>query len=188
MTDLYPSIFQYKLFSHPVLKNLIPDLYFTFVTICVCKKRLGEEYTYVTMCKDDHYENEGLLVNKKYRILVFVLEILGRNFLRHYLAKFETNIQASLKEPIFKAFFKCIGTSSEIISNVQWVMMMLFMLNITKSPSFIDIKLGLGYVYTFFNESQTKISYKFEGILLLAVFIIKFINFFLNLRKEIEFF
>lgn len=67
-------------------------------------------------------------------------------------------------------------------------MMMLFMLNRTKSPNFIDIKLGLGYVYTFFNESQTKISYKFEGLLLLAVFIIKFINFFLNLRKEIEFF
>ena len=137
----------------------------------------------MTMCKDEHYENEGVLVNKKYRTLVFVLEILGRNFLKYYLSKIETKLHSSLNEPSFKAFFKCIGTSSDIIANVQWIMMMLFMLNITKSPNLIDIKLGLEYVYTFFNESQTKISYKFEGLLLFAVFIIKFINFFLNLRK-----
>ena len=104
------------------------------------------------------------------------------------MGELEAKIQSKINEPILKAFFKSIGTSSEIISNIQWILMMLFMLNITKSPNFIDIKLGLGYVYTFHNESQTKISYKFEGLLLLAVFIIKFINFFFNLRKEIEFF
>lgn len=60
---------------------------------------------------------------------------------------------------------------------------MLFMLNIVKSPNFIDISLGINYIYTFFNENQTKISYKYEGLLLLVVFIIKFVNFFINLRK-----
>jgi len=78
---------------------------------------------------------------------------------------------------------KCMGNSSEIITNIQWLLMMLFMLGITKSPNLIDIKLGLGYIYTFFNESQTKISYKFEGILLLLVFIIKFVHFLINLKK-----
>lgn len=39
------------------------------------------------MCKDEHYENEGVLVNKKYRTLVFILEIVGRNFLRYFLQK-----------------------------------------------------------------------------------------------------
>lgn len=66
-----------------------------------------------------------------------------------------------MKDPKLKAFFKCIGNSSEIMINIQWLLMMFFMLGITKSPNLIDIKLGLGYIYTFFNESQTKISYKF---------------------------
>jgi hypothetical protein len=94
-------------------------------------------------------------------------------------------MNSKVNDPMLKAFLKCIGTSSDIIGNIQWLLMMLFMLNITKSPNLIDVKLGLRYIYTFFNENQTKISYKFEGILLLAVFIVKFINFFFNLRKEI---
>ena len=51
------------------------------------------------------------------------------------------------------------------------------MLNITKSPNLIDTGLGVEYVYTFFNAKKTVISYKIEGILLLAVFIIKIVNF-----------
>ena len=61
---------------------------------------------------------------------------------------------------------------------------MLFMLNIAKSPNLIDNAFGVKYIYTFFNEKQTVISYKFEGLLLLVVFIIKIVNFGFKLGDE----
>jgi hypothetical protein len=51
------------------------------------------------------------------------------------------------------------------------------MLNIIKSPNFIDNSLGISYIYTIFNENQEKINYKIEGFLLLIIFIVKIAKF-----------
>lgn len=57
----------------------VPDLYFTLVTYYVCRRRLGEEYTYIAMYKPTHYEQEGVLLNKKTRLLFGLLEVVSRN-------------------------------------------------------------------------------------------------------------
>ncbi len=52
-------------------------------------------------------------------------------------------------------------------------MLMLFMTNFNKRYTIIDSVLKIDYAYLFKNLKQTKISYKFEGYLLLLVFIWK---------------
>lgn len=31
--------------------SALPDVYYTAVTLCLCRRRLGEEYTYIAMYK-----------------------------------------------------------------------------------------------------------------------------------------
>lgn len=37
------------------LLSSIPDMYYTLITVYYCKRRLGEEYTYIAMHKEKHY-------------------------------------------------------------------------------------------------------------------------------------
>ena len=56
-----------------LLLSAVPDVYYTLITVNYCRRRLGEEYTYVAMYKEKHYEEEGVLLNKRVRVLLFVL-------------------------------------------------------------------------------------------------------------------
>lgn len=64
---------------------VLPDLYYTFITTNHCKRRLGEEYTYIAMYKRDHYEYEGVLLNKKVRTLLTTIELISRHGVRPLL-------------------------------------------------------------------------------------------------------
>ena len=66
---------------------LLSDMYYTLMTICVCRKRLGEEYTYVVKYNPKHYEEEGLLMNSNSKLLMFVLEILQRHLVKKILKR-----------------------------------------------------------------------------------------------------
>ena len=57
----------------------LADAYYTVVTLLCCRRRLGEEYTYIAMHNERHYEEEGVLLNRKTRTLLAVLELIGRN-------------------------------------------------------------------------------------------------------------
>lgn len=76
---------------------ILADIYYSFMTICQCRKRLGEEYTYVVKFNEKHYEEEGVLMNRKYRILMFVLEILQRHIVKKVMSAAFQRIETSQK-------------------------------------------------------------------------------------------
>jgi hypothetical protein len=58
LREVMPSALDRKLRSSPFLKQLVgalPDLYYTLTTLLYCRRRLGEEYTYIAMFKQQHY-------------------------------------------------------------------------------------------------------------------------------------
>ena len=90
LSELMPSALDRKLRTSPFLRQgvvALPDLYYTLTTLLLCRRRLGEEYTYIAMFKEKHYQQEGVLLNKKTRLLFAVLELVGRNLFLPLLAK-----------------------------------------------------------------------------------------------------
>ena len=71
---------------------------------------------------------------------------------------------------------KYIGSAEEIIENIEWIVLMLFMLNWNKRFSIIESILGISYVYTYKNEGLKDISYKIEGYLILITLIVKLLR------------
>ncbi|MCB0370643.1 MAG: hypothetical protein KDD45_14765 [Bdellovibrionales bacterium] len=55
---------------------------------------------------------------------------------------------------------KYLGNAEEVISNVEWIVLMLFMLNWNKRYTIIESLLGIGYVYTYKSDGLKDISYK----------------------------
>jgi hypothetical protein len=59
------------------------------------------------------------------------------------------------------------------MSNVEWLILMVYMLDWNKHFTFIETLLGIRYVYTYKNDQIREVSYAIEGYLLLVTFLIK---------------
>ena len=59
------------------------------------------------------------------------------------------------------------------MSNVEWLVLMVYMLGWNKHFTFMESLLGISYVYTYKNDQIRDVSYAVEGYLLLATFAIK---------------
>jgi hypothetical protein len=59
------------------------------------------------------------------------------------------------------------------MSNVEWLILMVYMLDWNKHFTFIETLLGISYAYTYKNDQIRDVSYKVEGYLLLATFAVK---------------
>lgn len=70
------------------------------------------------------------------------------------------------------------------MANVEWVVLMLFMLNWTKRFTIIEKILGISYVYTYKNDQLQDISYKVEGYLILATLVVKLAKHLYTIYKE----
>lgn len=66
-----------------------------------------------------------------------------------------------------------LGSAEEIMSNVEWLILMVYMLDWNKHFTFIETLLGIRYVYTYKNDQIRDVSYAVEGYLLLATFLFK---------------
>lgn len=66
-----------------------------------------------------------------------------------------------------------LGGAEEIMSNVEWLILMVYMLDWNKHFTFIESLLGISYVYTYKNDQIREVSYAVEGYLLLATFAVK---------------
>lgn len=69
-----------------------------------------------------------------------------------------------------------MGNADEIMSNAEWLILMVFMLNWNKHFNFIETVLRIRYAYTFKNNQTREVSYAIEGYLLLATFVVKIIK------------
>ena len=59
LSELLPPSTLRNIRSSKLLSRLLalsPDAYYTLVTTLKCRRRLGEEYTYIAMYKGQHYE------------------------------------------------------------------------------------------------------------------------------------
>lgn len=54
---------------------------------------------------------------------------------------------------------KYLGTAEEIMSNVEWLILMVYMLDWNKHFTFIETLLGIRYVYTYKNDQIREVSY-----------------------------
>ena len=59
------------------------------------------------------------------------------------------------------------------MSNVEWLILMVYMLDWNKHFTFIETLLGIRYAYTYKNDQIREVSYVIEGYLLLATFAVK---------------
>lgn len=138
---------------------------------------------------------EGVLLNKKTRLLLFLLEIVSRNLFLPLFSKFmdsagrafeasgpdsRKKVGLTLLEKILKMGGKLkenvsryLGSAEEIMSNVEWLILMVYMLDWNKHFTFIETLLGIRYVYTYKNDRIREVSYAVEGYLLLATFLSK---------------
>ncbi len=60
-----------------------------------------------------------------------------------------------------------------MMSNVEWLILMVYMLDWNKHFTFIESLLGITYAYTYKNDQIRDVSYKVEGYLLLITFSVK---------------
>lgn len=148
---------------------------------------------------------EGVLMNKKTRVLLFLLEIVSRNLILPLFFKFldstgrgfeppwgnsrKTGVLSFLERMMrsggrLKEFVsRYLGSAEEIMSNVEWLILMVYMLDWNKHFTFIETLLGIRYVYTYKNDQIREVSYAVEGYLLLATFLFKAAKTLYNLWK-----
>jgi hypothetical protein len=72
------------------------------------------------------------------------------------------------------------------MSNVEWLILMVYMLDWNKHFTFIETLLGIRYVYTYKNDQIREVSYAIEGYLLLATFIVKAVKTLYTIFKSKE--
>jgi hypothetical protein len=68
---------------------------------------------------------------------------------------------------------RVVGSAEEVMSNVEWLILMVYMLDWNKHFTFIETLLGINYAYTYKNDQIRDVSYKVEGYLLLTTFAVK---------------
>jgi hypothetical protein len=124
---------------------------------------------------------EGVLLNKKTRLLLFLLEIVSRNLLLPLFSKFmdsngrafeksdstfKKSAPSSLMEKMKRIFgglkettTRYLGSAEDIMSNVEWLILMVYMLDWNKHFTFIETLLGIRYVYTYKNDRIREVSY-----------------------------
>ena len=127
---------------------LIADIYFTSMTIIKCRKRLGEEYTYVVKYNHKQYEEEGVLMNTNTRVLMTVLEILQRHLIKRACEKVIKKIENS--GSLFVREISAMGVEG-VFEEGRMFMLMLFMLGWNPYFNLVDTILKTQYVYTYKN-------------------------------------
>lgn len=70
------------------------------------------------------------------------------------------------------------------MENVEWLMLMVFMLDLSKRFTLIEKVLRIRYVYTYKNDQLKDVSYKLEGYVLLATMAVKLARHLLGLYLE----
>lgn len=161
---------------------VLADIYYTYTTICACRRRLGEEYTYVAMCNPQHYEQEGVLLNSRTRLLMFLLEILQRHLLRGLLRR----LWAGLEQRVgtWRQLREVVSLGANgALEEGRLFMLMLFMLGWSRYSNLVDTILGNQYVYTYKNKNTARVDYRVEGYMLLLVFVVRALRFAHSLHK-----
>ena len=90
-------------------------------------------------------------MNKKYRTIMFVLEIVQRHVIKTLLKTFINRMEGLEKLKKIKEIV--IGDLDTMLANGKWFMIMLFMLGWNQHYNVIDTLLGTKYVYTFKNKN-----------------------------------
>jgi hypothetical protein len=115
-------------------------------------------------------------------VLLFILEIISRNFILPFIFKilnrtgsaFEKsenfrgkkesnqNLLAKVKDFIAKikeGIGRYVKSPEDIMSNMEWFILMVYMLDWNKHFTFIETLLGIRYVYTYKNDQIRDVSY-----------------------------
>lgn len=77
--------------------KLLSDGIFNYLTLILVQKTLGEEYTYLNMINSDDYEYEGVPVQPRRRLLLFVISTILPFIMRKMLKKAYIEMQTECK-------------------------------------------------------------------------------------------
>jgi hypothetical protein len=61
-----------------------------------------------------------------------------------------------------------MGSAEDIMSHVEWLILIVYMLDWNKHFTFIETLLGINYTHTYANDRIRDVSYAIEGYLLLT--------------------
>ena len=66
-----------------------------------------------------------------------------------------------------------LGSSGEVLANVEWLVLMVFMLDWNKQYTILETRLGIRYIYTYKNDQAQEVKYTLEGNLILISMLVK---------------
>lgn len=140
------------------------------------------------MYNPEHYEQEGVLVNHRTRLLMFVLEICQRHLLNYLFKKAWIHLEARVDHGGKWKILRDLTSMGPdgLIEEGRLFMFMLFVLGWNKHFNLVDTILKNQYAYTFENKNHTKVDYRIEGYMLLAVFVVKLLKFVINSHKQLQ--
>ena len=121
--------------------------------------------------QEKHYEEEGVLLNSKFRVFMVVGELVQRHAVKKLLKKVLEKLDEKPQAKKWKDMV--LGDAETVVGNGKWFMLMLFMLGVNPYFNLLDTLLGIRYIYAFRNKNTAKVSYRVEGWLLFAVFFVK---------------
>jgi hypothetical protein len=105
-----------------------------------------------------------------------VLEIVGRNLalplLKQLIGPIDRIFEA-INPHLMRIMSRWMDGAEEVMSHVEWLILMVYMLGWNKPFAFVESFLGISCAYNYKNDQIREISYAIEGYMLLATFAFK---------------
>lgn len=157
--------------NHPTLFRLLNDAIYNYLTIVrKPRKTLGEEYTYLNMFNEHDYEYEGVPVQSRRRVLLFVLSTffpaLLRRFLRNSYTEMLAECKTNTEKSLVKAVLARLPEFDDLVDRLDKFMLMLFLLR-SDYYNIFERFLRIKYIYMR-HFKETTINYRKEGWIMLA--------------------
>lgn len=108
-----------------------------------------------------HYEEEGVLVNRRTRTFMAVLELVQRYAVRGLLGRLWARVEGMGERGLWGVLRDGLVNGVEgVLAEGKLFMMMLFILGWNKHFNLIDTILKNEYIYTYFNKSTAQVDYR----------------------------
>jgi hypothetical protein len=157
--------------NYSTLLKVLNDAVYNYLTIYrKPRKTFGEEYTYLNMLNESDYEYEGVPVQSKRRLLLFVLSTffpaLLKRFLRNSYTEMLAECKTNTEKSLAKAVLARLPEFDDLVDKLDKFILMLFLIR-SDYYNLIERFLRIKYIYMR-HFKETTIEYRKEGWIMLA--------------------
>lgn len=156
--------------------KLLNDAIYNYLTMVRTEKTLGEEYTYLNMFNEEDYEFEGVPVEHRRRVLLFLLSTFGPALLRRLFKKIYTEVVADCKSDTRGSLLRIVLSRfpeyEELSEKMSKLVLMLFLIR-SDYFNLHERLLRIKYIYLK-HFKETTIEYTREGYIMLMQMLFEF--------------